>query len=375
MNFAFCIFKYFPFGGLERDFTRIIQACQQNGHDIDVYTMKWEGEKPENLRITLIPSKGLTNHSRCNHFVKRFFSIIKTKNYNAIVGFNRMPKLDIYYAGDICYKDNVHNQHNFLYKLTKRYRVYSKFENAVFSRKSKTHIMYIAENVKGTYVKYYDTQKERFHFLTPGIDKKRIAIKNPKSAREKIRKLYKITEQQKIILFIGSNYKFKGLDRSILALASLPENLRKNSFLWVIGRGNDEHYIPLLKKHSIQNNVNFIGTTNEVPEFMAAADILIHPAYREAAGLVLIEAIIANLPVLTTDTCGFAYHVQNSKAGKVIDSPFQQRALNKSLYEMFDDKNYDEFRENAKKYASQKDLYDRTCAAKIIEQVAKTKLV
>ena len=193
MNFAFCIFKYFPFGGLERDFTRIIQACQQNGHDIDVYTMKWEGEKPENLRITLIPSKGLTNHSRCNHFVKRFFSIIKTKNYNAIVGFNRMPKLDIYYAGDICYKDNVHNQHNFLYKLTKRYRVYSKFENAVFSRKSKTHIMYIAENVKGTYVKYYDTQKERFHFLTPGIDKKRIAIKNPKSAREKIRKLYKIT--------------------------------------------------------------------------------------------------------------------------------------------------------------------------------------
>ena len=224
VNFAFCIFKYFPFGGLERDFTRIIQACQQNGHDIDVYTMKWEGEKPENLRITLIPSKGLTNHSRCNHFVKRFFSIIKTKNYNAIVGFNRMPKLDIYYAGDICYKDNVHNQHNFLYKLTKRYRVYSKFENAVFSRKSKTHIMYIAENVKGTYVKYYDTQKERFHFLTPGIDKKRIAIKNPKSAREKIRKLYKITEQQKIILFIGSNYKFKGLDRSILALASLPEN-------------------------------------------------------------------------------------------------------------------------------------------------------
>ena len=202
-----------------------------------------------------------------------------------------------------------------------------------------------------------------------------IAIKNLKSAREKIRKLYKITEQQKIILFIGSNYKFKGLDRSILALASLPENLRKNSFLWVIGRGNDEHYIPLLKKHSIQNNVNFIGTTNEVPEFMAAADILIHPAYREAAGLVLIEAIIANLPVLTTDTCGFAYHVQNSKAGKVIDSPFQQRALNKSLYEMFDDKNYDEFRENAKKYASQKDLYDRTCAAKIIEQVAKTKLV
>ena len=58
VNFAFCIFKYFPFGGLERDFTRIIQACQQNGHDIDVYTMKWEGEKPENLRITLIPSKG-----------------------------------------------------------------------------------------------------------------------------------------------------------------------------------------------------------------------------------------------------------------------------------------------------------------------------
>ena len=38
MQLAFCLYKFFPFGGLQRDFLRIALACQARGHAIRVYT-------------------------------------------------------------------------------------------------------------------------------------------------------------------------------------------------------------------------------------------------------------------------------------------------------------------------------------------------
>ena len=39
MQLAFVLYKYFPFGGLQRDFMRIALECQKRGHQIRVYTM------------------------------------------------------------------------------------------------------------------------------------------------------------------------------------------------------------------------------------------------------------------------------------------------------------------------------------------------
>ena len=42
MQLAFVLYKYFPFGGLQRDFMRIALECQQRGHKIRVYTLIWD---------------------------------------------------------------------------------------------------------------------------------------------------------------------------------------------------------------------------------------------------------------------------------------------------------------------------------------------
>ncbi len=64
---------------------------------------------------------------------------------------------------------------------------------------------------------------------------------------------------------------------------------------------------------------------------MLASDILIHPAYQEAAGMVLIEAITAGLPVITTAICGYAPYIKAANCGIVIDQPYKQKNLNYAL--------------------------------------------
>ncbi len=64
---------------------------------------------------------------------------------------------------------------------------------------------------------------------------------------------------------------------------------------------------------------------------MAAADLLLHPAYQEAAGIVLLEAITAGLPVLTTAVCGYAHYIVDANCGEAMTEPFRRDALNEVL--------------------------------------------
>jgi len=365
MKLAFCLFKYYPYGGLERDFIRIIEVCQQRGYIIDVYTGSWDGVVPEGLKVILVPSRGLTNHGRCAAFVKNL-SNFKLNEYDAIVGFNRMPGLDVYYAADICYEYDIRQRHGWWYRLTKHYKVYSAFERAIFQPEAKTHIMYLAESVKQRYIEIYHTPQQRFHLLSPGIALNFKAPENSAQIRYQIRKANKIDEQQRLVLQVGSDYQRKGVDRSLLAIASLHQNVRDNTLLWVVGKGKARPFQRQAKRFGI--NVKFLGTTDKVPELLLAADLLLHPAYREAAGMVLVEAIAAGLPVLTTDTCGFAYHVKQAQAGLIVPSPFKQETLNAFLLDMLISEKRQAWKNNALAYGKTEDLYDRTRAADIIEK-------
>ncbi len=39
MTIAFCLFKYFPYGGLQRNMVRIAQECQRRGCNVRIYTL------------------------------------------------------------------------------------------------------------------------------------------------------------------------------------------------------------------------------------------------------------------------------------------------------------------------------------------------
>ena len=72
MQLAFVLYKYFPFGGLQRDFMRIALECQQRGHQIRVYTLIWEGDVPPGFEVLVAPVKAFFNHRRNQHLEARW---------------------------------------------------------------------------------------------------------------------------------------------------------------------------------------------------------------------------------------------------------------------------------------------------------------
>lgn len=334
MRLAFCLYKYFQYGGMQRDFRGIAQACLSAGFEIDVYTLEWQGEKIPEFNIKIISAKGVSNHQRYQNFVKQIAGYFSENDYAAVIGFNKLPYLSIYYAADPCYKSYLNLQRPFWYQLLQRSRRLLSFEQAVFARDKQNHIFAIADDQIREYISNYHTPKQRFTLLPPWIKPDRFYNEQSIAKRAALRQHYQVDEHQWLIVAIGSGFRTKGLDRSLLALASLPEWIRSKIHFIVIGQDKFSPYQRLVKRLGLTEQVRYLGGRSDIPDFLFAADLLLHPAYKESAGIILLEAVVAGLPVLTTETCGYAHFVTEADAGLVLNEPFSQVNLNKTLEKM-----------------------------------------
>lgn len=357
MRLAFCLYRYFPYSGLSRDFMRILREAQTRGHEVKVYAYQWQGEQPENIEVQLLPARALTNHGRNTHFYRLFLKAIDGEHFDAIVGFNKMPGLDIYYGADYCYIARAKPKYSPLYRLTPRFAQQTRFERAVFEANGKTTILSLSGREKSVYQEHYGTPESRFVMMPPTLDIARKPEGDLDAKRQQKRQTLGLDDSQKLILFIGSGFRTKGLERAILALAALPDSLRANSQLYVVGQDDTQPYQQQVKRLGLGDNVSFLGGRSDVPELMLAGDALLHPAISENTGTVILEALACGLPVIATDVCGYAPHIELADAGQVLRSPFSQSILNNRLQETLTSSKQRQWQNNGRRYGQNPALY------------------
>ena len=64
MRIAFSIFKYFRFGGIQRDLLKFVDECTRRGHEVRVYTCRCLEPLPGNIDVRVAPVKAMFNHTR-----------------------------------------------------------------------------------------------------------------------------------------------------------------------------------------------------------------------------------------------------------------------------------------------------------------------
>ena len=334
MQLAFALYKYFPFGGLQRDFLRIALACQARGHTIRVYVLEWSGEIPTGFEVVTVPVRALSNARRYEKFLAWMQQDLRQRPADRVVGFNKMPGLDVYFAADPCYEEKARSLRGPLYRLSGRYRHFAAFERAVFAPESHCRILMISSLQQPFFEKHYATPPERFHLLPPGISPDRRAPADAPEIRAAFRQEFGLDSDELLLLQLGSGFKTKGLDRSLKAVAALPEALRSRTRMIAIGQDDPAPFQRQAQGLGLAAQVSILPGRSDIPRFLLGADLLIHPAYNENTGTVLLEALVAGLPVLTTAVCGYAHYIEEAEAGCVIAEPFVQECLDTTLANM-----------------------------------------
>ena len=324
---------------------RIANDLANNGHSVTIFTGEWRGDLPTHALIKhqILPTRGWLNHQRHANLIKAMLAELNNGQFGAkfdcVVGFNRMANLNAYFAADPCYAERA-AQRGWWHKLTPRYRFFAESENAVFGTKSSAHILLLTQRDQAVFQQHYQTPSTRFHLIAPNIPSAQFANLNAAECATYARTTFKLPADANILLTVGSAYIRKGVDRAMLGLASLPAHLRDTT--WLISVGELESASTFLqdaKKLGVAKHCIEAGGRPDVAKLMLGATVLAHPARSELAGIVLIEALVAQLPVIVTDVCGYANHITVANAGIVLQSPYSQAAFNKALMQILQQDN------------------------------------
>ena len=369
MKLAFALFNYFPYGGLQRNFLSIARACHERGHQVNAYAGAWEGPLPDWLTLTLLPWRGIANHARAQRFARHLQLALAEQPVDVVVGFNRLSGLDVYYAADPCFLEKSAQDHGAWFRLTPRFRTYAAFERAVYGPDAATQILAVAEAQIPHFRRWYDTPLDRFHVLPPGIQRDRMAGDQAPEQRARVRASLSLQPHNHLLLMVGSGFRTKGVDRAVQVLADLPESLASDTRLLVIGSDDPAPYLRQASRLGVAERVSFLPGQDDIPAFLQAADALLHPAYHENTGNVLLEAVVAGLPVLATDVCGYAPYITRADAGLVHASPFERQRFAEQTETLLTSSRRSQWRENGIRFGQTENLYHRAeFAATVIEQ-------
>jgi D-inositol-3-phosphate glycosyltransferase len=154
---------------------------------------------------------------------------------------------------------------------------------------------------------------------------------NQRNARRK----YNLPLDKRIVGVMGRLDPQKGQEEF---LRSLPLVLEEQSDVCYVLAGEEtrgetgfrRRLVNLTYELGIQDRVHFLPFTEDVPEFMAAIDVFVLPSYSETYGLVLIEAMAMEKPVVATSAGGVPEIVEDGRDGLLIP-PRDERALAEAI--------------------------------------------
>jgi UDP-glucose:(heptosyl)LPS alpha-1,3-glucosyltransferase len=177
------------------------------------------------------------------------------------------------------------------------------------ARRFKRYIA-VSRRVEDELVQYYKIPLDRIRIIPNGIDLERFVPKP--GVRSEIRADFGIPGEAQVLLFVGHEFRRKGLEYVIRALDHLPESC----WILVVGSDDPAPYREIMPH--LNERIVFAGARRNMTDFYAAADAFVFPTNYETFSLVCMEALACGTPVLATRVGGIEDYLMEGQNGYFI---------------------------------------------------------
>ncbi len=164
----------------------------------------------------------------------------------------------------------------------------------------------VSQRVAGELQRHYRVPEERIRVIPNGANLAR--FQRNAEGGQAIRHEFDIPDRAPLMLFVGHEFRRKGLALIIGALARLP-----SAYLLVIGSDDPEPYRKLAGEAAAR--LIFAGARRDMPACYSAADVFVLASAYETFSLVCIEAMACSLPVVATPAGGIEDYLEDGING------------------------------------------------------------
>ena len=220
-----------------------------------------------------------------------------------------------------------------------------------FSINESDAITAVSQNLKEETYRSFAIEKD-IQVIENFVDNSRYA-KKPIDAFSKVI----APNDEKILIHASNCRKIKRVKDVVQIFANVHAQIP--SKLLLVGDGPERRSMEdLARKLQVQDDVRFLGKQEQIEEILLVSDLFILPSEYESFGLAAMEAMAANVPVISSDAGGLPEININGETGFTAAVGDVKTMSNFAITLLRDDAMLKQFRKNAKAQALKFDLHN-----------------
>jgi len=330
-------------GGAER-YSIHIAECIAEKHDVHVFAQTIEHHHPK-----------ITYHRISARLYRPRW--INQLLFNAISWWMTKNGFDVVIAHENTWHGNVHVVHvlpvkyslfsfkhrlkylkNFIKVATSpRLISYLLLEYFRFTPNRRKKFVTTSNALQQAMIAAYPKTKDKMLVIKPGVEVDLVTENfNRFSTKNKSRIILGLPVNGICLLFVGNDFRKKGLPALMEALAKLPHQF----FLAIAGNPvQKQSMLTIAESLGITQRCYFLGSVKNLDIAYCAADCLVHPTLQDSYAMVVLEAFAHHLPVVVSSAsyCGISEDLSSHHEALIIEDPKNPQQICELVAEIFND--------------------------------------
>ena len=339
-------------GGTERDLYKTAEGLRDLGHEVHLFCSEYGVAAPTGVtahRVGVVPF-GRT--LRMWSYAFQVPSVIRQIGCDVVVSFGRMLDQDVLRCGGGTHRGflkRLGQEGGLRRRLWQGISVYHRsllaLERRQFAAARAKKIVAVSAEVKRDIMANYAVDGAAVEGLYNGVDTVRFHPGKRAESLKSVRARWQIPLDKPVVLFVGSGFRRKGLDR-LLPLWSSPK--LAGVYLLVVGDDARMGRYRSSADSIAPGKIIFTGRQEDIETYYGAADIVALPSLQEAFGNVVLEALGSGLPVLVSAQVGAAEILKGRLASGIVDRPDDADELARKLLDLLSKSGDDALKQEAR---------------------------
>jgi UDP-glucose:(heptosyl)LPS alpha-1,3-glucosyltransferase len=324
MKIAVVVKDFDPqWGGVERFAHHFVDQAARRGHELHVFANRW-GKRRESYFVPHpVPALRHPPLAKLISFPLSAQRVVRQEGpFDVVFALTPLLGCDVYRLGEGLYREALQRKYrNPLVRSWKRWGPKGSYllwmEKRVLTGGRARKVIAISESSRREVLKHYSLPEGRVITIYNGVDLQRFNPGVRAALRGQMRKRWGIEANEMAVLFVGNDFRRKGLRVLCQAMSYLIGQGARIK-LMVAGRDSPEPYLWACRKMGIERRVVFMGAVDRIEAAYAAADLLCLPTHYDPFGYSCLEAMACGLAVVTTTNAGAAEIIEEGKNGSVV---------------------------------------------------------
>ncbi len=326
-------------GGTERDLIVTAECLRAAGHQVSIFADEIRSDDGR-WRVSRVGGAPLGRALSILRFAYAAPAAARRGGTDLVLSFARTIGADVMRSGGGAHSSYLRAARKwhgafgpFAMRLSPYHRVQMLVERRGFGDRRLRRAIAVSKLVRADLIREFALPPEKTVTLYNGVDLERFRPASDSSIRDMIRGKFAIPTSAKVVIFVGNGFARKGLGFLIEAWPLVAGG----AFLLVVGADRDVlKYERRARELNIGARVIFAGPQPSVETLFNAADAFAMPSLFEPFGNVVMEAMAAGLPVMTSAFSGVSELVPPSMRGFRVENPTDPGEIALRLGALFD---------------------------------------